>query len=65
MQKDFDLGLASYSMLLSLLELATDAAKAASADLPKQESIRLDVPPLCVGMDVDTIATAARRVGLA
>jgi hypothetical protein len=58
---DFDVGLASYSMVLSLLELAHDAARAKPTDLSNTEGIRLDVPPLFVGSSAEIIGVAARR----
>jgi hypothetical protein len=59
LQTDFDVGLASYAMVLSLLEFAADAARASPLDLT-QEHIFLDVPPLFLGMASNTIVTAAR-----
>lgn len=59
--KDFDLSLASYSMLLSLFELATDAASAKPEDISNPNNVRLTVPPMFVGMDREIIAGAARR----
>lgn len=60
LQTDFDVGLASYSMVLSLLEFAADAASASPRDLT-QEKVFLDVPPLFLGMERNTIVAAARR----
>jgi hypothetical protein len=60
LQTDFDVGLASYAMVLSLLEFAEDATRASPLD-PKQEYIFLAIPPLFLGMASNTIATAARR----
>jgi serine/threonine protein kinase len=57
LQGDLELGLASYSMALSLMELATDAAN----PVVTTANIELDVPPLFTGMGSDTVATAARR----
>lgn len=62
LQTDFDIGLTSYSMLLCLLELAHDAARAKPTDLTNLEDIRLDVPPLFMGAPRDVLGPAGRRV---
>ncbi len=62
LQTDFDILIASYSMLLSLLELAHDAAKAKPTDLTNLEDIRFEVPALFIGVSRETLAIASRRI---
>ena len=57
---DFKVGLASYSMLLSLLELASDAEKLAQQD--DLSRLRLDIPPMFGFMDRQVRQSAASRV---
>ncbi len=59
--RDYELGLASYSMLLSLLELVTDSPNLINAD-PLPDRLQLDVPPVFVEMPLDLIRTAAGRI---
>lgn len=61
LQTDFDVGLTAYSMLLSLKELATDAASLQRVGVPDARNLVLEVPPLFGGMPADTIAAASRR----
>lgn len=63
LQDDFEVGLASYSSLLSLIELASDVG---GPNAPTEHSlsgphVRLTVAPLVMQMKHDTIAAAARR----
>ncbi len=59
--KDYEVGIAAYSMLLSMLEFAKDAASASPTDLSQPANVNLDVPPLFTGMDAEVMASAARR----
>jgi hypothetical protein len=61
LQSDYEVGLAAYSMLLVLHEVADDASTATAERLAKPESFSLDFPPLFIVMSNETIATAARR----
>jgi hypothetical protein len=61
LETDFSAGLTAYSMLLSLYELAEDAARATAKQLATP-TFHLSFPPLFVGTPRDTIAIAARRV---
>ena len=60
-KRDFEIGLASYSMLLSILELATIAANASPADLSNPKIMGLYMPPLFVAMESETVLAAAQR----
>jgi hypothetical protein len=60
LQSDFDVGLAAYSMLLVLHELADDAARATPEAIAKADFL-LDVPPLFTAMSPETVGAAARR----
>lgn len=61
MQNDFDVGLAAYSMLLSVVELATGAAKAKPTNFENVENIQLDFPPMFVGMPNTVVEQAIAR----
>lgn len=61
-EADFQVGLASYSLLLSVLELAGCASEIAGASKQQlNQTLRLDIPPMFIGMNRDRIGAAARR----
>jgi hypothetical protein len=63
LQRDFDVGLASYSMLMCLLELGYDGAHTLAA--LKKEQIKVvehfDVPPMFGTMRSDVVRAAVAR----
>jgi serine/threonine protein kinase len=61
LKQDFVRGLASYSLMLSLLELATDAASPTPPNLASAGDAHFAVFPLFAGVDHDSLAAAARR----
>ena len=61
MKIDYEVALATYSMLLVLYEVADDASTATPEALANPENFGLDFPPLFLGMSSETIAIAARR----
>jgi serine/threonine protein kinase len=64
LQTDFDVGLASYSMLLGLVEFAHDSKSLARKSEEEWRTLRLslDVPPMFIELDRETVRTAARRI---
>ncbi|MBV8757183.1 MAG: protein kinase [Deltaproteobacteria bacterium] len=62
LRTDFEEGLAAYSMLMCLDELAADAATATPATWEKGEGFRLDFPPMFMAMDNEIVVRADRRV---
>ncbi len=60
LQSDFNVGLAAYSMLLSLHELAVDAAVATPEQLADPKYV-IDFPALFIGMPRETITVASRQ----
>jgi len=61
LSSDYDAGLAAYSMLMVLVDLAEDAARAAPEALAKPDAFMLAVPPAFIGMSREVVASAARR----
>jgi hypothetical protein len=61
LQSDFNVGLAAYSMMLVLHELADDAATATPEAIANADGFSLNFPPLFIAMSRVTVETAARR----
>ncbi|MBL8624426.1 MAG: serine/threonine protein kinase [Myxococcales bacterium] len=62
LRHDYILGLGCYSLLLSLMELGSDAARMTTFDAAKVKDIRLTVPPLFAGLPINLIERIGNRV---
>jgi|GEM_PF-3595853 len=62
-QAEFQISFASYSILLSLIELASDVQSIGALTKEQmQQGLMIDVPPLFLGLDLERIGTAAHRI---